>query len=206
MKKTGFSALRVCHLLTMVLFALANLGIAAALLIVTLPGLSQEMESWKDYIGVLVAAGICNALALGFGTAYLVKDYSKHAASFYKAFLVMCAVASAQYLTSVVIQLAQPLPNMVMAPLWADICRIAAMSVKIILLLVLALKKDLGARNSWIIFGILLVIDLGYALLHIVPGTLFYKLIAVLPRLLMTGTIGLAIKGKYDDKAARGTV
>ena len=53
---------------------------------------------------------------------------------------------------------------------------------------------------------IIVVIDLLFGILFGSDSSVaVYRLIIVISKLVMDGTIGFAIRGKYQDKAARGT-
>lgn len=66
---------------------------------------------------------------------------------------------------------------------------------------------EIATLKTSIIFGAILAMDLIFGILFNSQGNAAaYRFVSVLPRLLMDGTIGLAIKGKYDDKDARGTI
>lgn len=82
---------------------------------------------------------------------------------------------------------------------------VGVLVVKTIALLVLVFVKDLGKRNTWIVFCILIFVDLVGGLSYLGDAVVAQRLIATLSRLTMDGSIGLAIRGKYADKDARGT-
>lgn len=76
--------------------------------------------------------------------------------------------------------------------------------VRIVILLLIAFGKDLGKRNTWILFYIVLAIDLLYGILFVPHKYLVLLIIVgVIGKLVIDGTIGLAIRGKYADKEAR---
>ena len=72
-------------------------------------------------------------------------------------------------------------------------------------------NKGLGKRNTWIIFYIVLAIELLLSpLLSVMGSTVPSEVLPVIPatlaRLVITGILGLCIEAKYRDKDARGTV
>ena len=88
------------------------------------------------------------------------------------------------------------------------IIRCALFAIKIIFLLLLAFGKDLGQKKSWIILYVIIGLDIAgmIVLLIIMSGTGFdFSLIGAIAALVADVTLGLAIHGKYDDKASRGT-
>lgn len=78
--------------------------------------------------------------------------------------------------------------------------------LKVIVLLILGVAKDLGKRNTFILFAVLIVVDLLAVFFYVrYDGIALAVLASTVTRLLMDATIGLSICGKYADKAARGT-
>lgn len=139
------------------------------------------------------AINLLQIAALGFGIAYLLKGYSKDGATYYKGFMVMTLCASVVMAS--------------MSALYSGKAVVVfLMIVKVLALLALAVWKDLGKRNSWMLFFIVLAVDIACTLLvNSSRNIALFRAVAVASRLLMDGTIGLAIKGKYDDKDARET-
>ena len=138
-----------------------------------------------------------------------VKGLQKNAAVFYKAFILMTAAATALYALTIVfmMQTGNLMDDTRITSNALYILGVIFMAAKLILLLVMSFGKDLGKRNTWIGFCVILALDLIFGMFYTTPGRMAaYRFVAVLPRLLMDGTIGLAIRGKYDDKDARGTV
>ena len=64
--------------------------------------------------------------------------------------------------------------------------------------------KDLGRTRSWCVFYVLLALDLIVAILTFDGREALSSIASGLTRLVLDGTIGLAIRAKYADKAARG--
>ena len=80
---------------------------------------------------------------------------------------------------------------------------------KIILLLLLGFGKDLGERKTWTIFYILLAVDglkLVLAIFNMLGIGFDFSFMGYVTALIADGTIGLAIRGKYENKKARGRV
>ena len=85
--------------------------------------------------------------------------------------------------------------------------------VYIAILFVLAFAKDVGEKNTWLLFYILLASDqiaLILRLIDILPAsrpvnTNIALIIMVVTTRVLLGSIGLSIYGKYADKQNRGT-
>ncbi len=147
----------------------------------------------------IVAFNVLSMLALCFGVIYLLMRYNKKSALFYKAFFVMTAIETTGAYVLIIVKWGQQ----TLFALSSYLIPLIVMMVTICILLFLAFWKNLGKKRSFILFAILLIMD-------IVFGHLFLNrpemIVTLLSRLAIDVTIGLAIKGKYDDKAARGTI
>ena len=132
---------------------------------------------------------------------YCWNHYSKQAAGYYKGFL--CLSACSSLITIFVVRSVDAL-NMNLAS--APVVAVVILVVKAVLLLALGFWKDLGEKNTWIVFCILLVLDLIFGFLFAdVPSVRFYRIGQAIARLAVDGTIGLSIRGKFEDKKARGS-
>lgn len=143
------------------------------------------------------------AIAMICGFIYVNKGYSKQANGYYKA--MMCFYAFS-FLVPVVtlFRVSVISPDVLVAIL------------KTVLLLILAFGKDLGKKNTWIIFYSFLVLEMisgpMIALIPeqngITPVFVFsgYSFSASIARLVIAGVLGLCIEAKYRDKDARGTI
>ena len=152
----------------------------------------------------LIILNLVNVIALSAGITYILERYGKRAASVYKAFMLLTAVSCVFYAITAVSRMNAAELSVGAASVFLR--TILPMALKLILLLVLAFGKDLGKRNTWIVFGVILVLDVIYSVLWIIPGEqALVRVTTIFARLAMTGTIGLAIRGKYADKDARGT-
>ena len=142
---------------------------------------------------------VANAAALLLGVIYLLNEYGKQAAHYYKAFLASLTVE-----TALLVLLDLLFDKTQVVHITGAACEVA----KIVLLCLLIFKKDLGERNTWILFGVLLTLDVVGIVLTFAdatPDLLVYRIATACSRLVLTVTIGLAIRGKYADKARRGT-
>ena len=134
------------------------------------------------------------------GTLYLLKGYTKQAAIYYKLFLVLNVAVNA--LTIVI--------DLCFYHVTAWMVMISVLNAcKIILLLLLGFGKDLGERKTWTIFYILLAVDslkLVLAIINMLGIGFDFSFMGYVTALIADGTIGLAIRGKYENKKARGRV
>ena len=148
-----------------------------------------------------------NIAALLSGILYILKGCTKKAALYYKVFLVLSAVSGIMTAAASAFRIIEASQEGEQIAVHLALTAILPMAVKTILLLVLAFRKNLGKSVSWIIFGIILAIDLIYSPLWISPASLaVVRVTMTLSRLIMTVTIGMAIRSKYADKKERGTV
>lgn len=203
MKEKSLTPLMRCHLALMAVLAVMSIVSIVSLLSGAVMSGAMLPARYKTSMIFEIVLNVVNVIALSAGIVYIQERYGKRAAAVYKAFLVsaavscvFCAVTGAYRLTAAD---AVPAAQYVLRA-------VLPMAVKLVLLLLLAFGRDLGKRNSWIIFGVILVLDVIYSLLCIVPGDMgFAWITTVFARLVMDGTIGLSIRGKYADKDARGT-
>ena len=208
MNNKKFTPLMICHLVMMAVLAL--LSVAAAVIICNkayaLPG--EGYATWKSAIYTTGTMSIIEIVALIVGILYLASGYSKSAAGFYKAFLTISALSAAVAIIPDVLsmQAGNVLDGAVIGSNGVNLTRILLHICEVVILLLLAFGKDLGKHRTWIFFGVLLALNVMISILSLFYAHSFLiTLLHSLIHLLMTGTIGLAIKGKYDDKDARGT-
>lgn len=181
MKEKHFTAVVYCHLVLMVVFILLSA--------VNIVGLFEGDKPEKINGALLNAT---NIIGLGCGIWYLIKRYSKKVSIYYKAFIFFIIVSNIIYL--------------VRGIKLRGTHDVVILCIKISVLLVLAFWKDLGRTATWGTWGVLLAIDL----LYWIPfGSYDFSLTIVVfdtwAKLIIDGTIALAIRGKYIDKKNRGT-
>jgi hypothetical protein len=140
----------------------------------------------------MIIISVVHMFVLAAGLYYLALGYEKDSAVFYRAFLILYAISNTVRLVYFMFRHSGFLP-------------IAATTVTIIVVLVLLFVKDLGKQISWIAYGILIVAELLLLPSFLKAGTSATLLISKLSDLLIAGTLGLMINGKYLDKDARGT-
>lgn len=154
---------------------------------------AQTYEANKPLIIAYELVIVLDIISLVMGIIYIAKGYSKPAAKYYKAFLLFTVLANAVSI----------IPGVMYRGFGGSF---VFKLIKIVLLLVLFFYKDLGERNTWIVFALMLLADIIYTFFYDFTQEGASGVIALaLSRLLSSGTIGLAIRGKYMDKKARGT-
>ena len=133
------------------------------------------------------------------GAVYIIKDYSKQAAVFYKAFLFLHVGVC---VLSIIVNMCFYTVN----PLMITICILYAF--KAIDLLILVFWKDLGKNKTWILFYVILgfdIVALILAIINMVNIGFDFSFTGYVTALIADGTIGLSVKGKYENKEVRGS-
>ncbi len=192
-----FRPLLICHLILMALvlfFSLYNAGTVLGGFF----GNPAEQELVSCLNGILYLA---TAVAVIFGFFHLLSGYGKKAASFYKTFLLLLVLACILNIILVLVGGAS------LAARNSPAIAVILLAVKALLLLALAYWKNLGKQKSWILFIALLVLDILYGwFFGDIAGYAVFKVISILTSLILDGTIGLSLAGKYADKDLRKTV
>ena len=191
MKNSKKTASLIAHVAVLAL--LCVLSIVSAVIIFTgnIPSVFEASEdAYKATAALYGAAHIANALALGCGITYLLKGSGKSAANWYKTLILLIALC-------VVLRL---IGTLIHPGFGLNACLMIGI---IIALLVLCCVKNLGAKKSWIIFGILITLELVLAVITFDKNEVMSSIAGNLSRLVLDGTIGLAIREKYADKAKR---
>ncbi|MBP5193997.1 MAG: hypothetical protein J6126_04640 [Clostridia bacterium] len=190
------SPVMIIHLVLMFILLAFN-AFAAAVFIggfgPSLAGVNRLEVLMHGILNLVIIAGIL------FGLVYLLGGYGKKAASYYKAFLCSLLVLTALLIA---VDLAFYKINALL------IATVAALAVKAVSLLLLTFKKDLGAKKTWILFFVIILADAVEAVLMLLsasPSILVYRTVYAVSGLVLDGTVGLAIRGKYADKASRGS-
>ncbi len=138
-------------------------------------------------------------LMLLSGILYLFNEYSKRAAIFYKVFLCLIMVVTAAVIF---------IDNTIGTINALLISKAVLGVVKILVLLLLAFWKDLGKKKTYILFTLLLLLDIGIGgllILNMLNKGFDFSFVGVVTALIVDVTVGLAIHGKYADKAERGS-
>ena len=191
MEKTKKTAPLIAHVVLLGL--LCVLSIVSAVIIFTgnIPsGFEASKEAYRATAALYGAAHIANALALCCGITYLLKGSGKSAAIWYKTMILIIALGVTLRLIGTLIY-----PGFGVS---------ACLMIGIILaLLALRFIKDLGKTRTWIIFFILLALELVLAVLTFDKNEVLSSIAGSLSRLVLDGTIAIAIYEKYADKARR---
>ena len=194
-----FSPLMTVHLILMA--ALIVFHIAGTVMNIGIIGYSAEEvnNTGKTVIRLHGIFNIANIVALVFGILYVWNRYSKNAAHYYKSFLLLHIV---QTLLLIGLESASALSQD-----YFSAGALALLGMKVLFLLILLFWKDFGKSNTWKLFFILLFFDIAGCLLTMFSstGNLAFRIGGSVSRLVLDGTIALAINGKYADKARRGT-
>ena len=193
MKNSKKTASLIAHVAVLAL--LCVLSIVSAVIIFTgnIPsGFEASEDAYKATAALYGAAHIANALALACGITYLLKGSGKSAAIWYKTLVLLIALGVSLRLAGTLIH-----PGFGVN---------ACLMIGIILaLLVLCFVKNMGKTRTWIIFCILIALELALAIITFDKNEVMSSIAGNLSRLVLDGTIGLAIREKYADKAARKT-
>lgn len=195
MKKT--KPLMMVHLILMIAMAAGTIG-AAVNFIGSWQNAADGRARLSSLMNVLLMAFILAMLV--FGALYLLKSYKKEAAKDYKAFMILNVAVTA--LTIYIDCSFYQVNSLMIAISVLNAC-------KAVVLLFLAFGKDLGEKKTWTLFWILLALDLVKLILAIINMAQIgfdFSFMGYVSALIADGTIGLAIKGKYDDKKARGRI
>ena len=142
---------------------------------------------------IVITSILVDIAALFCEFFYFLNDYSKSGAVYYKWFIRLIAVS---YLLDIVMIILFSL-HPVLIPL-----RLASAFA----LLYMSYKKDLGKKNCWKLFAVIFVVEILLSALSLAQSFTTLTAVLAVNNLLLTGSLGLMIKGKYDDKDARGTV
>ena len=190
------SSVTIIHLIMMFLMMFGTIG-GAANFIIGAVGSETSSALLSNITNIVLMAVILSMLIMG--TVYIIKNYSKQAAVFYKSFLFLhvgvCAL-------SIIINLF----FYAVTPLMIVICILYA--IKAVDLLILVFWKDLGKKRTWILFYVILGLDITALLLavfNMVNIGFDFSFTGYVTALIADGTIGLSVKGKYENKEARGS-
>lgn len=198
-KMKKFSILMTCHLILMVMILIFS--ILSTIMLLSGFGFSSELNPESEKLQVILrgSMNIINVLAIVSGMVYLWKGYGKDVAAYYRTMMLLQVVSSAIMIVLISIYFSTGA---------LSIISLVVMSVKVLLLLVLTFMNNWGKKNSMALFCIILIVDIiGIVCMFIgvSRADLVYRISDAASRLILDGTIGLAIKGKYDDKERRGT-
>lgn len=194
MQKKG--SVTVFHLVMMFLMMFGTIG-GAVKFIIDAVGSETSSALLSNITNIVLMAVIFSMLMMG--AVYIIKDYSKQASVFYKAFLFLHVGVC---VLSIIVNLVYYTVN----PLMITICILYGF--KALDLLILVFWKDLGQKRTWILFYVILGLDivaLILAVINMVNIGFDFSFTGYVTALIADGTIGLSVRGKYENKASRGS-
>ena len=194
MQKKG--SVTVFHLVMMFLMMFGTIG-GAVKFIIDAVGSETSSALLSNITNIVLMAVIFSMLIMG--AVYIIKDYSKQASVFYKAFLFLHVGVC---VLSIIVNLVYYTVN----PLMITICILYGF--KALDLLILVFWKDLGQKRTWILFYVILGLDivaLILAVINMVNIGFDFSFTGYITALIADGTIGLSVRGKYENKASRGS-
>ncbi len=184
------------HLIVMFIMMFGTIGGAVNFII---GAVSSDTSSalFSNITNIVLMAVILSMLIMG--AVYIIKDYSKQAAVFYKAFMFL-------HVGVCVLSIIINLVFYTVTPLMIVICILYA--IKATDLLILVFRKDLGSKKTWILFYVIFGLDIAsliLALINMLNVGFDFSFTGYVTALIADGTIGLSVKGKYENKSARGS-
>ena len=190
------SSVTIIHLIMMFLMMFGTIG-GAVKFIIDAVGSETSSALLSNITNIVLMAVIFSMLMMG--AVYIIKDYSKQASVFYKAFLFLNVGVC---VLSIIVNLVYYTVN----PLMIAICILYGF--KALDLLILVFWKDLGQKRTWILFYVILGLDivaLILAVINMVNIGFDFSFTGYVTALIADGTIGLSVRGKYENKASRGS-
>lgn len=192
MENKNLNKLSICHLILMGIMCILSCVSAGIVFSGHIPEGFEIVSDTQKTASMIAAIGyVTNALALIFGIIYMVKGSGKNVATLYKAFLLLVMLGLLVRLIAKFIYPGFGLSAVLMIG-------------SILMLLCLTFAKDLGRTKTLTVFFVLLALDLVAAILALDNRELLGSIASGLSRLVLDGSIGLAIYAKYRDKASRG--
>ena len=188
MQVNKFLPLKVIHLLCMLA--------AVVLCLRSLSEISADTTIFSD-TGLRALTYVAEIIAMLTGIMYVLFNYTKAAAIYYKTFMAIQVVVQAIVGYRQAVGTASPVEAIFTI-------------IPFIALVVLAVGKDLGKVATYIIAGILLICRVTVLVLAAVaigtdPGRDFAVISFAVSDIVLAITTGFMVTGKYFDKAARGT-
>ena len=192
MKEKKLSAALICHLVIMALLCVVSIISAVIIFTGNIPsGFETSAEIYKTTTTLYGVAHVMNALALICGIIYLVMGSGKNVSFLYKTFILLVMIGVGLRLSG----------TMVHPGFGAAACIMIAI---ILSLFILTFIKNLGKTKTMIFFYILLALEIALGIIMFDKNEVLSSIVGELSRLVLIGTIGIAITAKYADKAARG--
>lgn len=191
MEKKKINTKVIGHLVLMGLLFLVNVASAIIVLTGNTPGgFAANGEAGKTTLILYGIAHIVNALALACGFLYLIRGGGKNVAAWYKAFIIQVVVGISL----------RAIGSILFPGFGAPACFMIGI---IIGLLVLAFVPNLGKQKTWIIYTVIVTVEVCLAIVIFEPAEALSSITGSITRLVLEGTLGILIFQKYNDKAAR---
>lgn len=178
---------------------IAHLVLLFASLVMSIIALVKFGDGESIYTSSIfpILCTLTNILALVVGFIYLAKGYKKKANWYYKAFMRLCILFEVLLMTNL---------SRYVVPYYETLIYM----ISTIMIVVLAVGKDLGKKETYIFYAIMLVCKIaslitGLGVLTFFGASGFGMLSQKIANLLNVGTIGFMIAGKYIDKSERGS-
>ena len=203
MQEKKLSTLMRCHLAVNAILGILSV-VCVVLITISLARGSIPTNEFPLHVVTMVSY-ITIVIALCSGIAYLLKGAGKDVADFYKIFMLFVAASGMCSVIGFLMQMR--IDNSVgVLGINNNVIGCVIMLVKVVLLLLLWLGKDIGKMRTWGVFVLIVALDILYgALLLPNPDSkLLYKMVMIIARLVTDVTIAFTIREKYLDKAARG--
>ena len=153
-----------------------------------------EMEAILNGCSTMVVV-----LMLITGILYLVHGYKKNAAVYYLAFILLLVLVNL-FVVLIDVLYTQKTPLIII--------KCILYSAKIIVLLIMAFGKNLGKKMTWTLLYVVVALDIAgmiVMLIYMFQTGFDFALIGVFAAIVADVTMGLAIRGKYQDKESRGS-
>lgn len=188
------NTMTLCHVILMGILAVLCCVSAGIIFSGHIPeGFEIVTEEQKTASNIIGVGHAVNAAALVFGIVYLLKGSGKNVAGLYKAFMLLVTLGLVMRLIG----------KLIFPGFDVSSCLVIA---GVILLLILTFGKNLGKARTQCVYYILLALELALAILWFDSREALSSIASSLTRLVLEGSVGIAIWAKYRDKSARGRI
>ena len=200
MKK--LSPLMLVHFVLMAILLI--LSIVSAVMLIAGVGFKFGALQAGDKASIILFGifNAINAVALCFNIVYLLRGYTKQAAFYYKAALFTRIVATAVCIAMMAFNFQVQTAKTALV-----VAIIVLLAAKAAVMAYMTFKKNIGKKNTWILFHVLTAVDVAIGILFLFSQdvNLMHTIINFASRIALDGSIGLSVRGKYKDKDSRGT-
>ena len=186
----------IIHLVLLGLLSISNI-VVMVIFVINLGSVDPGKEKAEVILNIISTLTILAMIAMGI--VYSLNNYEKRAAKYYKAFLLL----------NVVVTIMTVLIGIIFSKLdLLTIFKSVVYGTKALLLLALALWKDLGESKTWILYCAIWFLDITVFMLIVIKMAMTsfdISFMGILTALVSDVVMGIAIRGKYLDKESRGT-